>query len=69
MAVCIYCGTEYSLERQQCGYEWCMDRACVAKGLYGPKSNYRLINMPKQGYAYVEVGSDDLKNNNKSSGR
>jgi len=69
MATCIYCGTEYSLERQQCGYDWCMDKACVSKGIAGAMANYRLVLMPKQGFTYVAVDSDDLKTNGKSSGR
>jgi len=68
MATCIYCGTEYSIARQKCGYDWCMDKVCVSKGIAGAMANYRLVLMPKQGFTYVTVDSPDLKHG-RSSGR
>lgn len=68
MATCIYCGTEYSIARQKCGYDWCMDKVCVSKGIAGAMANYRLVLMPKQGFTYVAVDSPDLKHG-RSSGR
>jgi len=65
---CIYCDTEFSLERYEIGYKTCMDKSCVLKALQEKQSKVRLINMPKQGFAYVFVDSPDLKYG-KSSGR
>ena len=65
---CIYCGQEYALARFEAGYHWCMDSVCVSQGLSGSMAKYRLILMPKQGFAYVLVDSPDLRSG-KSSGR
>jgi hypothetical protein len=70
MATCIYCGTEYSLERQQCGYDYCLSDECRKQykivTRYG--ANKVVMLMPKQGYMVVDINSDDLKHG-RSSGR
>ena len=66
---CIYCDNQVPEARVAIGKAYCMDKYCVAKGVSDAMSGYRLIHMPKQGYAYVEVDSKDMRNNNKSSGR
>ena len=65
---CIYCDAEFSLERYDAGYPYCMDKSCVVKALQARQANVRLIIMPKQGFTYVFSNSDDLKHG-KSSGR
>lgn len=66
--VCKYCGTQVSEERWALGYTNCLKPDCVANGLQDRRANYRLILMPKQGFAYVDADSPDLMNG-KSSGR
>jgi hypothetical protein len=65
---CIYCGQPIPELRAEAGYAYCMDKACVVKGLRERQSNLRLILMPKQGFTYVFKDSDDLKHG-RSSGR
>jgi hypothetical protein len=65
---CIYCNADVAQDRYDAGYPYCMDKSCVLKALQSRQANLRLINMPKQGYAYVFVDSPDLKYG-KSSGR
>ena len=65
---CIYCEAEFALARYEAGYEYCMDKSCVSKGISGRMSEFRLILMPKQGFTYVKSDSPDLLNG-KSSGR
>lgn len=71
MAVCIYCGTEYSLARQECGYDYCYSPECRKQykidTRYGADKVVMLL--PKQGYTVVDINSDELKINTKSSGR
>ena len=66
---CIYCGDEIRQERVDLGYNYCMKAGCAVAPLTDRASNYRLVLMPKQGFTYVQVDSNDLKNNGKSSGR
>jgi endogenous inhibitor of DNA gyrase (YacG/DUF329 family) len=66
--ICPYCGKDVVQERWNMGYQYCMDSTCVAIALEPAKSEYRLILMPKQGFAYVSKDSPDLKYG-KSSGR
>lgn len=65
---CIHCGQPVLQARWEAGYHYCMAKQCVALGLRGSLDNFRLILMPKQGFAIVLADSDDLKNG-KSSGR
>ena len=65
---CIYCDAEFAYERYEAGYDYCMSKECVSKGISGRMSEFRLILMPKQGFTYVSKNSPDLKNG-KSSGR
>lgn len=65
---CIYCGQPVHPERWELGYQYCMSRQCVASALNGSLDDYRLILMPKQGFAIVSSDSPDLKYG-KSSGR
>jgi hypothetical protein len=66
---CLFCDAIVSQDRYDCGYAYCMDKSCVVKALQARQSNLRLVLMPKQGFTYVFADSDDLRNNNKSSGR
>ena len=66
---CKFCGAEVNPERFELGYHYCMDRACQKKALSGFADNWRLILVPKQGFQWVPAHSEDLKMNNKSSGR
>ena len=65
---CIHCGQPVLQARWEAGYHYCMSKACVALGLRGSMDKFRLILMPKQGFAIVLSDSDDLKHG-KSSGR
>ena len=65
---CIYCGNEFNQLRYEAGYEYCMDKNCVSKGISGRMAEFRLVLMPKQGFTYVFADSNDL-NNGRSSGR
>jgi hypothetical protein len=64
----MYCGEPVLPERWELGYEYCMSKQCVASALNGSLDGYRLILMPKQGFAIVSSNSPDLKYG-KSSGR
>lgn len=66
---CIYCDNQVPAGRAAIGKTYCMDPYCVGKGVSEAMSGFRLILMPKQGFTYVQVDSDDMRNNNKSSGR
>ena len=66
---CIYCDNAVPEARLEIGKAYCMDKYCVAKGVSEAMSGFRLVLMPKQGFTYVQVNSNDLKNNGKSSGR
>jgi hypothetical protein len=67
---CIHCGQPIVPEaRAEAGITYCMDKSCVVKALHDRQANLRLVLMPKQGFTYVFADSDDLRNNNKSSGR
>lgn len=66
--ICKYCGQPVLPERWELGYEYCMSKQCVASALNGSLDDYRLILMPKQGFAIVSSNSPDLLNG-KSSGR
>jgi hypothetical protein len=68
MHICIYCGNELSELRVGIGKEYCMEKDCVSKGISSAMANFRLVLMPKQGFTYVKVDSDDL-NHGRSSGR
>lgn len=65
---CIYCGQPVPTPRYEAGIDYCMAKPCVAKALSPRQEEFRLILMPKQGFAYVLKDSNDLKNG-KSSGR
>jgi len=65
---CIYCGQPVALERYEAGYVYCMDKHCVSKGVSERMAGFRLVLMPKQGFTYVSIDSDDLKHG-RSSGR
>jgi len=54
--------------RWETGYEYCMSKDCVSKGIRERQAGFRLILMPKQGFTYVSVDSPDLLNG-RSSGR
>ena len=69
MANCIYCGNTYSDARAELGYQYCLTRECQTQGLSGFAKDWRLVLVPKQGFMWVRADSDDLKINNKSSGR
>ena len=64
---CIYCGQPVIPERWELGYEYCMSPEC-AHQLRERADKYRLILVPKQGFAYVPADSNDLLTG-KSSGR
>jgi hypothetical protein len=66
---CIYCDNDVPEARVEIGKMYCMDKYCVGKGVSEAMSGFRLVLMPKQGFTYVMVDSDDMHNNNKSSGR
>lgn len=66
--LCIYCGDSVPSERWGLGYHYCMKRICIETGGIARRADYRLILMPKQGFAIVHKDSPDLKNG-KSSGR
>ena len=65
---CIHCGQPIAQARYEAGYDYCMDKSCVSLGLRERMSGFRLVLMPKQGFTYVSVDSDDLKHG-RSSGR
>jgi hypothetical protein len=64
---CIYCGQPVVPARWEAGYHYCFNPNC-AHELRERASEYVLINMPKQGFAYVKKDSPDLLYG-KSSGR
>ena len=66
MKLCIYCNQPIVPEERPADY--CMDKACVVKGLHDRQANLRLVLMPKQGFTYVFKDSEDMKHG-KSSGR
>jgi hypothetical protein len=66
---CIYCDNNVSEARISIGKQYCMDKYCVGKGLSEARSGFRLVLMPKQGFTYVQVDSNEMRNNGKSSGR
>lgn len=41
MANCAFCDSEYSDERLDAGYEYCMDDACVNKGMKNWSEKFR----------------------------
>ena len=65
---CIYCGQPVPQARAEAGVTYCMNKVCGDIALAPRRDDFRLINMPKQGYAYVYKDSPDLKYG-KSSGR
>ena len=65
---CINCGQPVIEARVELGLNYCMSKDCVVNALIERQRNYRLVLMPKQGFTYVSVDSDDLLNG-KSSGR
>jgi len=64
---CTVCGQPVSPARWEIGYEYCTSPDCSFE-LRERRDGYRLILMPKQGFTYVPVDSDDLLHG-KSSGR
>ena len=65
---CMYCGADIALARVDAGYDYCMSKDCVSKGISSRMAGFRLILMPKQGFTYVKADSPDLKHG-RSSGR
>ena len=56
---CIYCGQPVHPERWELGYDYCMSASCAHK-LRERREQYALILVPKQGFTYVPVDSNDL---------
>jgi hypothetical protein len=65
---CPYCDASVPQARWEAGYEYCMNKDCVSKGIRERQAGFRLVLMPKQGFTYVYADSDDL-HNGRSSGR
>jgi len=65
---CIYCGDAVAKARWNIGKKYCMSKICHAKASDDFYAEYRLILVPKQGFAIVPADSDDL-HLGKSSGR
>lgn len=66
---CIYCGSLFNPERYEAGYAYCMAKTCVGTALKESQGNYRLVLVPKQGFAYVTSDDPFLKEGGRSSGR
>jgi len=47
---CQFCDNEVSEARFNLGYEWCMTKLCVYKGLYPARQSYVLVNNHKSNY-------------------
>jgi hypothetical protein len=65
---CWFCDNIVPQGRIDIGKRYCMDRACVSKGMAGNGDNVRLVLMPKQGFTYVFSNSSDVRSS-RSSGR
>ena len=64
---CINCGQPVSPARWEIGRHTCLSCGS-SEARQTIQNEFRLILMPKQGFAYVSKDSNDLKNG-KSSGR
>lgn len=63
MAKCVYCEGEYSDERLEAGYNYCMDNACHTKGLGELRSEFFKINTIAllHKHAYIVIPRSKLK--------
>lgn len=63
MALCIYCSSEYSDERMEAGYDYCMSEPCQKVGLDKSERAFRQIYTPALLHKcnYFWVKKDDLK--------
>lgn len=58
MAKCVYCEGEYSDERSEAGYDYCMADACYKQGIDKSEREFRKIYVPallhKSNYFWVK---------------
>ena len=47
---CQFCTNDVPEERYSLGYDWCMAKLCVYKGLYPARQSYVLVNNHKSNY-------------------
>jgi len=65
---CLYCDNEVSPERLETGRAYCMDPYCLAHAAKKWAEGWRLVLVPKQGFAWVKAEDVSLQSG-RSSGR